>query len=494
MSRLPTDLYTAAQVRQLDRIAIEEAGIPGAVLMERAGRSAFAYLRARWPAARRVAVLCGAGNNGGDGYVVARLARVAGLAATVYAVGAPERLKGDARAQYEAAHAAGVPVTAFAGQPLEGYDLLVDALLGTGLSGAVAGVWGEAIGALNGVDVPVLAVDIPSGLAADSGRVLGVAVRCAVTVTFIGLKQGLFTGAGPAYSGEVLFDDLGVPASVYTRVAPAARRLDADLLKGLPRRSRDAHKGDHGHVLVVGGDHGTAGAARMAAEAALRCGAGLVSVATRAANAAALTAARPELMCRAVEGAAELEPLLARADVVAVGPGLGTGEWGRGLLERVLAADRPLVVDADALNLLADTPRRRDDWVLTPHPGEAGRLLGSAVGAVQTERFAALVSLGERYGGVCVLKGAGTLVGGPGAPPAVCAAGNPGMGSGGMGDLLTGVIAALIAQGLSLRRATELGVCLHAGAGDAAAAEGGERGMIASDLYPHLRRLANPHR
>lgn len=492
-TRLPAALYRADQVRDLDRLAIGVHGIPGATLMERAGAAAFRVLRARWPESRRLGVLCGSGNNGGDGYVVARLAREAGLEVTVWQVGNGPRAGGDADAALARLRAAGVEPVGFGAGAPAGCDLLVDGLLGTGLDGPVEGVWAAAIDALNDSGRPVLALDIPSGLHADTGAVLGCAVAARVTVTFIGLKQGLVTGAGPGRCGRLVYDDLGVPAAVPAALGPSARLLDAgDHAAWLAPRSRTAHKGDFGHLLVVGGAPGMAGAARMAAEAALRAGAGLVSLATHPEHAAPVSQARPEIMAHGVDGAAALAPLLGRATVVAIGPGLGRSAWSRALLEAVLDSPRPLLLDADALGLLAEAPRERPDWVLTPHPGEAARLLGREVDAVQADRFAAAAALQARYGGVLVLKGAGTLVQGPAETPGVCPAGNPGMASGGMGDVLGGIIGALLAQGIPARPAAELGVCLHARAADAAAAAGGERGLLATDLLPHLRRCVNP--
>jgi NAD(P)H-hydrate epimerase len=317
-------------------------------------------------------------------------------------------------------------------------------------------------------------------------------VRARVTPTFIGLKQGLFTGDAPDYVGEVEFSSLGAPGWVYERVSPSARRIDgAAVLEWLPRRPRTAHKGRYGHVLVVGGDLGMGGAARMAAEAAGRVGAGLVSLATRAEHVSAVIAARPEIMCRGAGGAADIEALLERATVVVLGPGLGRDSWGRELFQRCLRWQGPMVVDADALNLLAETPASRDDWVLTPHPGEAGRLLGIGTADVQADRFAALEELRRRYHGAPVLKGAGTLTAGA-SEPWLCDAGNPGMASGGMGDVLSGVIAGLMAQGLTPESAAAAGVWLHAGAADQCARTAGERGMLATDLLPYLQRLANP--
>lgn len=495
MSELPAALYRAAQVRELDRIAIQTFGIPGLTLMERAGRATFAALRHRWPEARRLAVLCGTGNNGGDGFVVARLAHEAGLAVEVLQVGDAARLAGDALAAAEVLRAAGVEPHSFDPGRIPEADVVVDALFGTGLEREVTGVWRAAVEAINASGANgagVVAVDIPSGLHADTGAVLGAAVRAQLTVTFIGLKQGLFTAMGPDHCGMVLFDDLQVPPDVYTSVSPAARRIrPEDLATRLAPRPRGAHKGGHGHVLIVGGEHGMAGAARMAGEAAARVGAGLVTVATRPEHAAVLTAARPELMCHGVEGPRDLLPLLRRATVVAIGPGLGRSRWAQGLFAAVLETGLPLVVDADALNLLAAEPVARGNWVLTPHPGEAARLLGTTSQAVQADRFSALAQLVRRYRAVAVLKGAGTLVQAEDGAVWLCDRGNPGMATGGMGDVLTGVIAGLAGQGLPLAEAAWAGVHLHATAGDAAARDG-ERGLLALDLMPHLRRAANP--
>lgn len=490
--RLPHALYRAEQVRELDRTTIEDHGIPGAELMERAGAGAYRLLRERWPNARDITLLCGAGNNGGDGYVVARLARGDGLTVRVLQLGDPGRLRGDALAMADAWRASGGELEPYQRLP-QRTDLVVDALLGTGLEREVEGDWARAVDAVNTHPAPVLAIDVPTGLHADTGRVLGTAVRAQATVSFIGLKQGMFTGAGPDCCGEIRFDALQVPAVVYSREILSARRLDWDKQAGLlGPRCRDAHKGDFGHVLVVGGAPGFSGAARLTGEGALRAGAGLVTIATHPQHAPYINAARPELMVRGIEDPSDLVQLLDRATVVAAGPGLGQGAWGVGLLDRVLATDLPLVLDADGLNLLAASPQRRNGWILTPHPGEAARLLDCSTGDVQSDRFTAVRRLQERFGGVVLLKGAGSLVFGPSRkPPGVCSQGNPGMAGGGSGDVLTGIVAALLAQGLTLEDAASCGVCLHAAAGDAAAA-GGERGMLAGDLIQEIRPLLKP--
>ncbi|HEY5719342.1 MAG TPA: NAD(P)H-hydrate dehydratase [Gammaproteobacteria bacterium] len=488
---LPTELYTAAACRDLDRSAIDGHAIPGYTLMQRAGQAAFRVLLERWPRARRLAVVCGTGNNAGDGFVLARLARAHGLEVRLLQVGDGARLRGDAGTAAAAWRGSGGRSEAFAADGLAGAEVLVDALFGTGLERPVEGAWAEAVAAINATGVPVLALDVPSGLDADRGVALGVAVRAAATVSFIGLKRGLFTGQGPEHAGHVHCAGLEVPPAVYAAVPASAQLLGDALLALLPRRRRDAHKGRHGHLLVLGGDHGMAGASLLAATAALRCGAGLVSLATRPEHAAALTAAQPELMCHGVATPRELRPLLQRADAVVAGPGLGRGAWGAALLGAARDAGRPLLLDADALTLLASDPAADDGWILTPHPGEAGRLLGSDAAAVQADRFAALAALRARYAGTLVLKGAGTLVDDGHGLPAVCAEGNPGMAVGGMGDVLSGVIGALRVQGLAPGDAARLGVLLHARAGDSAARDG-ERGLLPSDLLGPLRHLVNP--
>lgn len=488
-------LYTAEQVRELDRRAITLYGIPGYELMSRAGAALARQVDSDWPHADEVCILCGPGNNGGDGYVLARLLMQAGRSVRLFALAGRDRLQGDARRAADDYCAAGGNIEDFAGELPATAGLLVDALLGTGLDRAVTGDYREAIEVMNRHPAPTLAVDIPSGLHADSGQELDAAVVAHATVTFIGRKRGLYTGGGVRCAGRVIFDDLAVPAQTYAGCDPAVWLMDRPALGPLTSpRPADAHKGAFGHVLVVGGAPGMPGAARLAAEAAARCGAGLVSVATHPAHAAGLNSGRPELMVHPVASADQLADLLARATVVAVGPGLGQGPWSRGLFEQVLDSGLPLVVDADALNLLARDPLKRNNWVLTPHPGEAARLLQSSAAAVQRDRFAAVRELQARYAGVAVLKGPGSLVAAAEAPLRLCALGNPGMASGGMGDVLSGVIAALCAQGLPLFDAARSGVWLHARAADRLAAEYGERGLLAADLIPVIRRLLNGSR
>ena len=490
------NLYTAAQVSEMDRQAIETHGIAGATLMARAGQAAFDALRRKWPGAESILVLAGVGNNAGDGFVIARLAHMSGLCVRVMVLIDPQRLKGDALAAAQAMKAVGIQVEWYASDCLQWADVIVDAMLGTGLTGQVREPFAECITELNNSGRPVLAVDLPSGLSADTGQPLGVAVDADLTVTFIAMKSGLWLSRGPEFSGELLLYDLDIPTEIRAQTEPSAQLLDlAAALSWLPLRRRNAHKGDFGHLLVIGGAAGFGGAARMAGEAALRCGSGLVSIATHRYHAAVLTAQRPELMCHPVDTRSDLDTLLQRATVVVLGPGLSQNTWAEALWDSVVReqqySELPLLLDADALNLLAARPCKRDNWVLTPHPGEAARLLGESIDWVEQNRPRAIAALIERYGGSVVLKGAGSLVQRDGQAPTLCAAGNPGMASGGMGDVLSGVIGALMAQGLPGVQAATLGVGLHAAAGDSAVDQSGQRGLIATDLLPHLRHLIN---
>lgn len=493
MTDLPTNLYRTEQCRELDRLAIEEFGISGNILMERAGEAAFNVLRATWPEASQIAVLCGIGNNGGDGYVIARLAQEQGLNVTVLQLGDTGRLQGDALAALQRLHGVDISPISYAEQDLADYDVIVDALLGTGLSGEVRSSFMLAINAINQCNTPVLAVDNPSGLDANTGMPRGLAVKADCTITFIGMKQGLLTGEAADYCGRLVFDDLKLPTAVYERIKPAATRMAyPELITLLPHRKRASHKGDYGHVLIVGGNFGMTGAARLAGEAALRSGAGLVSIATRREHAAVINCGRPELMCHGTENGEALKALSGHASVIAIGPGLGQDDWAQEMLAMAVARNLPLVVDADALNLLAQIDLPRQHWVLTPHPGEAARLLGESSREASKDRFLTLNRLAEKHNATVVLKGAGTLVQSKAGLPGVCGGGNPAMASGGMGDVLTGIIAGLIAQGLGLSDAARIGVCLHRKAADMATRGIGERGLLASDLMPAIRRLVNP--
>jgi len=494
----PTAVYSASQVRALDAYEIRHRNVPGYTLMTRAAEAALKLLRARWPQARRLAIVCGGGNNGGDGYVLARLARAAGLEALVLAATPPDALTGDARRAQDEWVESGGPAHPFVADALAGGDVIVDALLGIGLQGPPRPATLAVIQAINAVRRPVLALDIPSGLDADSGVVHGAAVRADVTLCFVAFKSGLFLGAGPEQAGELLLDDLGIVPPAKPEFAPLMRRIDAaELAVALPPRARESHKGTSGRVLLVGAGLGMPGAARLAGEAALRVGAGLVTVAGAPENLLPVTATRPELIYLPTPAGAGLDAALRAADVVGIGPGLGTGEWAAKLWQEFRrVSPQRAVVDADALNLLAREPGKLPaGWVITPHPGEAARLLGSDTAAVQADRLGAVRELQARYGAIAVLKGAGTLVAAEGAV-FYNERGNPGMATAGMGDVLTGVIAGLDAQLRDSALAARLGVLVHSLAGDSAArsarGSGGQRGLIASDVIAELRGWVNP--
>jgi ADP-dependent NAD(P)H-hydrate dehydratase / NAD(P)H-hydrate epimerase len=487
---LPIALYSTAQTRGLDAHAINALKIPGYTLMKRAGEAALRYLRTRYPVAHRVVIVCGAGNNAGDGYVLARFAQAAGLTVTVLSASDPQALKGDARQAHADLRASGGTVRPFDAVELSAGEVIVDALLGTGLSGGVRADLVPVIRAINAAGLPVFALDVPSGLDADTGAAVGEAVRAEATVTFVALKTGLFLGDGPEFAGTVFFDDLEL-ATEPAQQPRLTRIVEAEIHAALPRRPRAANKGDFGRVLIVGGGVGMPGAARLAGEACLRAGAGLVIVATAQENVAAIVGGRPELICVALTSEAVLAEAMERADVIAVGPGLGRTPWARDALNQVLGSRKPLVVDADALNLLAELRApARASWILTPHPGEAGRLLGMTAKDIQRDRLTALEKLVARFDGTVVLKGAGTLVGARGRIPGLCERGNPGMATAGTGDVLTGTIAGICAQCADPWAAARVGVLVHAMAGDAAARTG-ERGVLASDLVRELQHCVN---
>ena len=482
-----TSLYLAAQVREIDRITIDERRIPGLTLMRRAADACVSALIQRWPEPAKVAVLCGSGNNAGDGFIIAGLLANRGVQTSVGLVGRMPEADSDAGAACRFCRDSGVGVVT-ASEAMHDADVIVDALLGTGITGELRPGYAEVIAAVNRGSWKVLSVDLPSGLSSDTGNVQGSAVRADVTVTFIGRKLGLLTADGPEVTGELLFADLDVPDDVLAEVEPAATVLDFEsLVRRLPPRHRNAHKMSHGHLLIVGGDEGMGGAVLMAAESAIMTGSGLVSVATHPANVSAILARRPEVMPRGVKGADDLEALLDRSTAVVLGPGLGQGGFGQALFDAVLATDKPLVLDADGLNLLSEKPHRRDNWVLTPHPGEAGRLLSARV---QEDRLSAALELTSKFGGVALLKGAGTLIS-DGERVSLVPYGNPAMAVAGMGDVLSGVIGSLLAQTGEQLFAAQLGAVVHSLAADIMAGSEGELGLLASELIPQMRRLLN---
>lgn len=489
---LPLKVYSAAQIRAMDA-AIIASGVPGFELMQRAADALWSAVLARWPAQGCLSVLCGAGNNAGDGYLVALLAARAGWRVQVYSLSDPAGLQGDARQAWQAALAGQVPVQPWQpGTALQG--VVIDAMLGTGLKGAVREPYAQAIDTVNACSLPVVAVDLPSGLDADRGLRCGKAIRADLTVTFIGLKLGLLTAEGPDHVGQL--ECASLAAKPEGDFEPIAQRLDiATWAQALPPRPRAAHKGLYGHVVLVGGERGMGGAIMLAAETALRSGAGRVSVVTRPEHVAPLLSRCPEIMVLGADDPATAVGLFERADVLVVGPGLGSSDWSRSLLDLALQAELPMLLDADALNMLAqESPRQLGArCIITPHPAEAARLLGCTTAQIQADRLQALGSLVERFGCAVVIKGVGSLVAAvddQARPVAICTDGNPGMATAGMGDVLSGLAGALLGQGLLAGDALRYAVLVHALAGDQAA-RGGYRGLLASDLIMPIKDLLN---
>lgn len=507
-------LVTAAESRELDRLTIERYGTPGPVLMERAATGAARALMARFPGlrGRRVVVCAGKGNNGGDGLLVARLLRRRGVKAEVILLGAPAGVHGDAALALAAAKRARVPLRAVESSAdlqkavarFTGAALLVDAIFGTGLNAPVSGLHAECIEAMNASGLPVFAVDIPSGLHADRGTPLGAAVRAAATATFGFAKLGQVNHPGVAYVGDLTVVDIGIPAAAVSEVQPAARLLDAASAGRLvPVRRPEAHKGTAGHVLVIAGSRGHTGAALMAAHSACRAGAGLTTLAGPASLNTVFSLGAPEVMTAPLadrEGLVEFDEVALRRLVngktaVVVGPGIGIHDGAAALVRFLLGeVALPMVVDADALTCIAREPamlrRGRVSPVLTPHPGEMARLLGSDPAVVQADRVGTAVRFATAHGCVLLLKGARTIIAAPerGYDGSVWVnpTGNPGMASGGMGDVLSGIIGALLAQGLRPEEAACLGAYVHGEVADHAAVARGPIGILASDVIDGL--------
>ena len=502
-------VLTAQQMREADRQTIEEVGLPAAVLMENAGAAVADLVRDRYPRARRVVVFCGAGNNGGDGFVAAR--RLLGRETLVLLAAKRAGVTGDARLHLDAYERSGGALVEAGGADewrslvpgLARADLVVDALLGTGMARRPEGAVASAIAAIRSLasdGVPVVAVDLPSGIPADGQALDWPSVAATVTVAFGALKYGHVLSPGCDHVGELVVADIGIPASAIARAGATLWLLEpADAAAAYPRRARGAHKGDLGHVLVIAGSPGKTGAAVLAASGALAGGAGLVTIATASsALPMVIAAAPPEIMTEALtsSSAGPLDrPAAMRAlalaetrDDVVLGPGLGADPAAQAFIrELVRECPRPIVIDADGLNALgadfaADFTRRDRATVLTPHPGEMARLLGSTAADVQRQRVDSARRLAAATGAVVVLKGQGTLIADAFGRVAVNPTGNPGMASGGTGDVLAGMTGALLARGVDPWTAATAAGYVHGAAGDEAARQVGEDSLTASHL------------
>lgn len=507
-------LVTAAQMQSLDRRAIEEAKIPGTTLMENAGRGVVdAFVQTFGsPAGKRVTIFCGKGNNGGDGFVVARLLRRKRARIRVLLFADPKELRGDAQTMHRRlVRSAGTSLVV--AQPSQEYvrdqadqaDFLVDALLGTGLSSTVKGQYKDAIGAMNRSSAPTIAVDLPSGIHSDNGEILGSAVNAFLTVTFGCPKVGLYLGSAIDHAGKIVYSDIGIPQEYIKNLSLKTQLLTSEMIKPLlPRRSMTSHKGTFGHAGIIAGSPGKTGAAALSARSALRIGTGLVTVAApKTVNPIletqlleAMTAPMPETQdCSlGLSAYSHLREFAQTRSAIAIGPGIGTSEETGELVRTFIQhLNAPCVVDADALNHLAGHTSLLSSGtlfhILTPHPGEMARLLGNtSPKSVNQDRLGVSRRFARNHHVIVVLKGARTIIASPDGQAAICPTGNPGMASAGMGDVLTGMIVGLLAQGLSPWNAARAGVYLHGLAGDLGAEKLGQAGLIASDLIeciPH---------
>lgn len=499
MSLNPSEdlLHTVDSVKRIEQRAMQQMGLTSCDFMRQAASAILTELLDEFGRPEGLTIFCGSGSNAGDGYMLAELAANDAIPVQVFELGAVDTLSPSVAQARLAALKSPAQLSVYSQSMQISAGIVIDALIGTGLRGSLKELYRQAIRQINDCDFPVVAIDVPSGLDGDTGNVSDDAVIADLTITFIAPKQGLFTGRGPVCCGVVVWHSLNVPPEAYGAQPPSVYRMKLPaLLEQLPLRPRDAHKAQFGHVMVIGGDIGFGGAAIMAAQASVRAGAGLVSMATRPEHVPPMLARQPEVMAVGVVSGQELQPLLKRSNVLVIGPGLGQSAWSEQLLQKAFDTRLPMVVDADALNILASgrvvSDPAKAQWIMTPHPGEAARLLDISVREVEANRFAAVRKLHEKYSAVVVLKGVGSLVtcdtlGGV----SVCPYGNPGMASGGMGDILSGVIGALLAQGLTLHGAAELGCCLHSYAADMASQQYGEHGLAATDLLTFIRGQLN---
>ena len=504
-------VLNSSQMREADRRTVDDIGISSLVLMENAGRQAVAAMEAMHSdlLERQVAVLCGRGNNGGDGFVVARTLAQRGVEVSVFLLGRVSDVRGDARTNLEILGRLGLTVVEVADSQawelhfseVSDCTLIVDAIFGTGLNAPLSGLIESVVADVNASGIPVVAIDLPSGLSADSAEPIGPSIEAGLTVTLAAPKLPLVLPPAETRAGDIVIADIGIPGEVLESVdGPRVDLLTRGSMRELVTpRAADSHKGDYGHVLVVAGSRGKTGAAHLAAIGALRSGAGLVTIATPASCQAVIAAMAPEYMTEAlVETQDGLDPdgvervLEWARDVIAIGPGLGRAQGTREFIRQLVdRATMPIVIDADGLNAFSDDPdrlagREGRDVIITPHPGEMGRLLGMTTDEVQSSRLEIARNFATAHRVYVVLKGHRTLIATPNEKIFINPTGNPGMATGGTGDVLTGMIAAWLAQLLDAEAACKLAVYLHGMAGDLAEADEGDVAMTASDVAGHL--------
>ena len=498
-------LYTASETRKIDNLAIKEKGVSGYSLMQMAAEFTLDVILREFSPVEELIIFCSKGKNSGDGFLLGSFAKEFGLEVTIVMSNTSNVIKGVSRKAFEEMKDAKVKIISTKSVEklkVSNKTVIVDALIGTGLKGNLRKNIKESIFALNklGVKLPVLSLDIPSGVNPDTGDADDIAVYADITATFVAQKRGCFTSVGKKFSGEIIYSDLEIPKNLFSKITSTSYVVDyEDSISKVVYREQDAHKGHFGNVVIVGGDRGLGGAGLLSSRAAVYSGAGLTSLVTRPEHVSASLVSCPEVMVKGVDSGQDIEEHLVKPDVIAIGPGLGQSAWSEQMIQRVFweaeKRDISVIMDADALNLLtklklsSDLPKR---LILTPHPGEAARLLNTSVAVIESNRFSAAAKIQKKFNATVVLKGSGTVIchkSGGTQKWGICDSGNPGMATGGMGDVLTGIIAGLLAQGLTLKEAAEAGVDLHAKAADQASLEFGEAGLTSSDVINELKYL-----
>ena len=498
-------LYTASETRKIDNLAIKAKGISGYSLMQMAAEFTLDVILREFSPVEELIIFCSKGKNSGDGFLLGSFAKEFGLEVTIVMSNTSNALKGVSRKAFEEMKDAKVKIISTKSVEklkVSNKAVIVDALIGTGLKGNLRKNIKESILALNklGVKLPVLSLDIPSGVNPDTGDADDIAVYADITATFVAQKRGCFTSVGKKFSGEIIYSDLEIPKNLFSKITSTSYVVDyEDSISKVVYREQDAHKGHFGNVVIVGGDRGLGGAGLLSSRAAVYSGAGLTSLVTRPEHVSASLVSCPEVMVKGVDSGQDIEEHLVKPDVIAIGPGLGQSAWSEQMIQRVFweaeKRDVSVIMDADALNLLtklklsSNLPKR---LILTPHPGEAARLLNTSVAVIESNRFSAAAKIQKKFNATVVLKGSGTVIchkSGGTQKWGICDSGNPGMATGGMGDVLTGIIAGLLAQGLTLKEAAEAGVDLHAKAADQASLEFGEAGLTSSDVINELKYL-----
>ena len=487
---MTTFLYTVEQSQMIDKAIILNMSDDGYQLMQRAGQACYRHMMEYWSPKKSFTVYAGAGNNGGDAYIVAELLHSAGKQVKVVAIGDCSRLTGSAKCAYQAYINAGGTMISREDAINVDSDVIIDGILGSGLSRPLDNDLIELISSINRCDAFRFSIDVPTGINADTGCAMPIAIKSDITVTFIVRKQGLYTHDGKTFCGQLLFDDLQTDISRFNYPPSADLKSYRDYRSLFEERSCNTHKKMFGHILVIGGDYGMAGAVCLAGLSALRVGAGMVTVATRPEHARNIGISHPELMTVDVSDDNQFERVATKANVIVFGPGMIANEWGRYLLDRVIDFKLPTIADAGALRMIANKKSYFPDWILTPHPGEAADLLKISVKEVQNDRFAALEKICSQYAPSIILKGAGSLIGVNGRIT-ICKGGNPAMSVAGMGDMLSGILGGLLGQKIAVEDALGAAVCVHNEAADITA-EGITRGLLPSDLLPAIQQCVNP--